>query len=257
MMSGVRVERAHEGAHLRLVLDRPKGNVITSDVIAALRAALANVNSGDGLKLISLEAGGPNFSYGASVEEHVAEQIARVLPELNGAVLDLLHAPAPTLAVVRGRCLGGGLELALACDMVFAADGALLGVPEVSLGVFPPAAAAILPMRVGSSRAARAVIGGEALPASWWAAAGLVDRVVPSDALDAEVDGWFASQIAPRSAAALAHAAEAARSALVRTVPALLADLERQYLDRLMRTHDATEGIAAFIERRAPQWRNA
>lgn len=256
-MSGLRVERAHDGAHLRLVLDRPKGNVITADVIAGLRAALAAVEPGAGVKLISLEAAGPNFSYGASVEEHVADRIGQVLPALDAAVRDLLHAPAPTLAVVRGRCLGGGFELVLACDMVFAADGAVLGVPEVGLGVFPPAAAAILPMRVGASRAARAVVGGEALPAAWWAAAGLVDRIVPSDALDAEVERWFASQLEPRSAAALAHAAEAARAALVKTVPALLADLERQYLDRLMRTHDASEGIAAFIERRAPQWRNA
>jgi enoyl-CoA hydratase/carnithine racemase len=112
-------------------------------------------------------------------------------------------------------------------------------------------------MRVGASRAARAVVGGEALPAAWWAAAGLIDRIVPSGALDAEVERWFASQLEPRSAAALAHAAEAARAALVRTVPSLLEDLERQYLDRLMRTHDASEGIAAFIERRPPQWRNA
>ena len=256
-MSGLRVERAHEGAHLRLILDRPKGNIVTSDVIAALRAALADVKTGGGIKLISLEATGPNFSYGASVEEHVADRIAQVLPELNAAVLDLLRAPAPTLAVVRGRCLGGGFELVLACDMVFATDDAVLGLPEVGLGVFPPAAAALLPLRIGSSRAARAVLGGESLPASWWADAGLIDRVVPSYALDAEADAWFAAQLAPRSATALSHAAEASRAGLLRTLPALLADLERQYLDRLMRTHDASEGIAAFIERRAPRWRNA
>lgn len=256
-MSGLRVERTGDGAHVRLILDRPKGNVVTSDVIAALRAALAGIRAGDGVKLISLEAAGPDFSFGASVEEHVADRIAHVLPELNAAVLDLLRAPAPTLAAVRGRCLGGGFELVLGCDMVFAAHNAVLGVPEVTLGVFPPAAAAILPMRIGSSRAARAILGGEVLPATWWAAAGLLDRIVPSDALDSEVNDWFAKQIAPRSAAALAHASEAARAGLLRTVPALLADLERQYLDRLMRTHDASEGIAAFMERRAPRWTNA
>jgi cyclohexa-1,5-dienecarbonyl-CoA hydratase len=256
-MSGLRIAHEREGTHVRLTLDSPKGNIVTAETIGQLRAALAAVRPGGGVKLISLEAAGPNFSYGASVEEHVAERIAQVLPELNAAVLDLLRAPAPTLAVVHGRCLGGGFELVLACDMVFAADDAVLGVPEVGLGVFPPAAAAILPMRVGCSRAARAVLGGQALPASWWETAGLIDRVVPSGALDAEAGAWFAAQLAPRSAVALAHAAEAARATLVRTVPALLADLERQYLDRLMRTHDASEGIAAFIERRTPQWRNA
>jgi cyclohexa-1,5-dienecarbonyl-CoA hydratase len=256
-MSGLRVETGRGGAHLRLILDRPKGNIVTAEMIGGLRDALAAVRSGTGVKLITLEAAGPHFSYGASVEEHVADRIAGVLSELNGAVMDLLHAPAPTLAVVRGRCLGGGFELVLACDMVFAAEDAVLGVPEVALGVFPPAAAALLPLRVGTSRAARAVLGGEALPVEWWAAAGLVDRVVAPALLDPAVDEWFATTLAPRSAAALAHAAEATRAGTVRVVPALLADLERQYLDRLMRTHDASEGIAAFIERRPPQWRHA
>lgn len=137
-MSGLRAERAHDGAHLRLVLDRPKGNVVTADVIADLRSALATAKPGDGLKLISLEAAGPNFSYGASVEEHAADRIGQVLPALDAAVRDLLHAPAPTLAVVRGRCLGGGFELVLACDMVFAADGAVLGVPEWASASFRP-----------------------------------------------------------------------------------------------------------------------
>ena len=256
-MSGFRVENSHGGAHVRFVLDRPKGNIVTAAVLRELRGALATVRAGTGIKLISLEGAGMDFSYGASVEEHVAGKVEAVLSGLNGAVLDLLRAPAPTLAIVRGRCLGGGFELALACDMVFADENALLGVPEVTLGVFPPAAAALLPLRIGASRAARAIVGGEALPAAWWAAAGIVDRVVASDQLQAEVDHWYETRLAPRSAAALSHAAEAARSAIVRAVPALLEDLERQYLDRLMRTHDASEGIAAFIERRAPVWRDA
>jgi cyclohexa-1,5-dienecarbonyl-CoA hydratase len=256
-MTGLRIEHAHDGAQLRLILDRPKGNVVTAEVIGQLRSALGHVAPGAGIKLITLEAAGPNFSYGASIEEHVADRIADVLAELNGAVMDLLRAPAPTLAVVRGRCLGGAFELVLACDMIFAAEDAVLGVPEVALGVFPPAAAALLPLRVGASRAARAVLGGESLPAAWWMETGLVDRVVPSAELEQEVDGWFSTQMAPRSAAALTHAAEATRAAMLRVVPGLLADLERQYLDRLMRTHDASEGIAAFMERRAPHWMNA
>lgn len=254
-MSPVRVECAHGGAQLRLILDRPKGNIVTSEVLGELRAALAAVPGA--VKLITLEAAGPHFSYGASVEEHLPDRIGGVLTELHGAVMDLLRAPAPTVAVVRGRCLGGGFELVLACDLVFAATDAVLGVPEVGLGVFPPVAAAFLPLRVGASRAARAVLGGEAMPASWWMDAGLVDRVVPADALERELEEWFAAHVAPRSAVALAHAAEAARGALLRAAPAVLADLERQYLDRLMRSHDATEGIVAFIERRTPQWRDA
>ena len=126
-MSGLRVEETDAGARLRLVLDQPKGNIVTADVIGELRGALAPGRLRSGVKLITLEAAGPNFSYGASVEEHVADRIGPVLAALNGAVLDLLRVPVPTLAVVRGRCLGGGFELVLACDMVFAAEDAVLG----------------------------------------------------------------------------------------------------------------------------------
>ena len=99
-----------------------------------------------------------------------------MLPAFHRLIADLLDAPCPTAAIVRGRCLGGGFEVALACDLVFASHDAKLGVPEVSLGVFPPAAAALLPLRVGASRASRAVLTGEALPADWWEQAGLVCR---------------------------------------------------------------------------------
>ena len=95
-MSGLRIESAHGGAHLRLVLDRPKGNIVTREMVGELRAALAA--GCDGVKLITLEAAGPHFSYGASVDEHLPDQIGAVLPELNAAVVELLHAPAPVIA---------------------------------------------------------------------------------------------------------------------------------------------------------------
>ena len=253
----LRIASRHGGQHLRIVVDRPKGNVITREVIAALRASLADIRDEAGVKLVTIEGAGDHFSFGASVEEHLPDQIALVLPELHGLVRDLLAAPAPTGAIVRGLCLGGGFEIALACDFVFAADTARLGVPEITLGVFPPVAAALLPVKVGAARAALAVLTGQQAPAAKWAEAGLLTLVAPAADLEAAVDRWFETNLAPRSAAALRHAAQAARGQAQAAAGDVLAGLERQYLERLMQTHDAVEGVKAFLEKRSPQWRNA
>jgi cyclohexa-1,5-dienecarbonyl-CoA hydratase len=146
------------------------------------------------------------------------------------------------------------LELALACDFILAEEDAQLGLPEVALGVFPPAAAALLPLRVGAARATSAIVTGRSRSAREWHDAGLVEFVSASGALAADVDAWFARTLAPKSAAAIRHAAAAARLLLLDEVREALPRLERLYLDDLMRTQDAVEGIAAFIAKRTPQW---
>jgi len=235
-------------------LFHPKGNIITSDTIAALAAGLDSIADNPHLKLITVEGAGPDFSYGASIPEHAPDRIGSVLPAMHRLIEDLLDAPAVTAAVVRGRCLGGGFELALACDLIFAADDASFGLPEIALGVFPPAAAALLPFRAGGALASRTILTGESRGAQSWQQAGLVELVAPAAALAAEVDRWFAIHLAPRSAAALRHAAAASRASLFSHLRATLPQLERLYLDRLMRTHDAAEGVAAFLEKRPPRW---
>jgi cyclohexa-1,5-dienecarbonyl-CoA hydratase len=235
-------------------LSDSKGNIITADVIAALRAGIESAGQNPHLKLITIEGEGKDFSFGASVPEHTREHIGHVLPAMHALIDDLLEAPAVTAAVVRGRCLGGGFEIALGCDLIFAADDAVFGLPEIALGVFPPAGSALLPARVGLARATRAILTGESRPATEWHAAGLVELIAPASRLEGEVERWFAQHLAPRSAAALRHAASAARAGLVAHVRATLPQLERLYLQDLMGTHDAPEGIAAFLEKRKPVW---
>lgn len=235
-------------------LSHPTGNILTMEIVGALRSALESAAQNPHLKLLTIEGEGPDFSYGASIPEHAPDRIGRVLPEMHALIGDLLEFPAATGAVVRGRCLGGGFELALACDFIFAAEDAVFGLPEVTLGVFPPAAAVLLPVRAGAARATRAILTGEAGPAASWADAGLVTLVAPSPDLEGAVAAWFDRHLAPKSAAALRHAAAAARTSLVAAVRSALPDLERLYLDELMRTHDAVEGIEAFMEKRPPRW---
>jgi cyclohexa-1,5-dienecarbonyl-CoA hydratase len=241
-------------ARAALRLFHAKGNIITAEMIDALRSAITSLSQNPRLKLVTIEGTGDDFSFGASVQEHTPDHIGRVLPQMHQLIEDLLELPAPTAAVVRGRCLGGGFELALACDFIFASEDAVFGLPEIALGVFPPAAAALLPARAGASRAASAILTGEIRPAAAWQEAGVLELVTAAGGLDAGVDEWFARHLAPKSAAALRHAAAAARTGLVAHVRAVLPQLERLYLDDLMRTHDAVEGIDAFIHKRAPNW---
>lgn len=253
----IRKDTRHDGGHLRLLLDQPKANVLSIAMMRELRGALADVHDSPHVKLVTLEGAGDHFSYGASVEEHRPGSIAAALGELHGLVRDLLACPAPTAAVVRGRCLGGGFEIALACDLIFADTTATLGAPEITLGVFPPAASALLPPRIGAARAAAALLTGRAAPAEEWAASGLIELIAPPPNLASAVDDWFRTHLAPRSAAALRCAARACRLSLVQEVETTLPRLEQLYLDTLMRTRDAGEGIEAFLEKRQPQWVDA
>jgi cyclohexa-1,5-dienecarbonyl-CoA hydratase len=242
----------HSRAAFRLF--HPKGNIVTAAMVSALSQALDSLAQSPHLKLITIEGAGPDFSFGASIPEHAQDEIARVLPEMHALIYALLDFPAVTAAMARGRCLGGGFELALACDFIFAERTAVFGLPEIALGVFPPAASALLPPRIGTARATSAILTGAARPAAEWASAGLIERVSEPGAIAADVDRWFDEHLRGRSAAALRHATAAARLSLRHHVQAVLPELERLYLGDLMRTEDAAEGIAAFLARRAPQW---
>jgi cyclohexa-1,5-dienecarbonyl-CoA hydratase len=243
-----------DGSRAAITLAHPKGNIVTVDMLRALLAALEPLALKPHLKLLTIAGAGADFSFGASIPEHAPGEIARALPIAHEAIYALLDAPVATAAIVRGRCLGGGFELALACDFVFAAESATFGLPEVGLGVFPPAASALLPAKIGAARAAKAIVTGEARPAREWLDAGLVARLSTENDLAADVDFWFAAHMAPRSAASLRYAAAAARFSLARHVRRVLPELERLYLDDLMQTEDAAEGIAAFLQKRAPKW---
>jgi cyclohexa-1,5-dienecarbonyl-CoA hydratase len=250
----VNVGFSHDQTRVAFRLFHPKGNNITAEMVGELRGALGKVAENPHLKLLTLEGEGPDFSFGASIPEHAPDRIGHVLPAMHGLILDLLEVPVPTAAIVRGRCLGGGFEIALACDFIFSSHDAIFGLPEVSLGVFPPAGAALLPWRIGGARATRAILTGEARSAREWHAAGLIELVTPLDELEGAVDAWFQQHAVGKSAAALRHAAGAARRGLIEYVLTNLPALERSYLIDLMQTADAAEGIAAFIEKRSPQW---
>lgn len=239
----------------RLVLDAPPLNILTRDLLAELRSRLAELERDRALRVVILAAAGKHFSAGASVEEHLPGEVERMLPEFLDTVRTIESFPVPVIAAVQGRCLGGGLELVLAADIVLAAEGALLGVPEIRLGVLPPAACVLLPRLVPPGAAAEMVFGGGVVDAAAAEAIGLVRRTVPVEELQREADDLAAS-IARNSAAALREAKKALRAG--RGDPSdAWGEVSRVYLEDLMRTSDAAEGLAAFVEKRTPEWSHA
>lgn len=231
-----------------------KGNIITADMVASLRSAIEMAAQNPHLKLVTIEGAGADFSFGASVPEHAPGEIERVLPEMHALIYELLELPAVTAALVRGRCFGGGFELALACDFIFAEEDAKFALPEIALGLFPPAASALLPLRAGYAVATRSILTGETFGPAHVAMQQLVTATARPGELSNLVENWFQANLAGKSAAALRHGAAAARLGLAAHVSETLPKLERLYLDELMRTHDAVEGIAAFMDKRAPKW---
>ncbi len=256
-MSALKLERLEGGRLAELRLTAGKGNVLDRAAIGELSEAFAELGADAELRAVLLTAEGSNFSFGASVPEHVPGEVESMLPAFHQLFRDIAKSALPIVAVVQGRCLGGGLELALAAHRIEASADAKLGVPEVTLGVFPPVAAAVLPLRVAQPVADRLVTLGEIVGAEEALRVGLVDGVSPTpEAARAAALAW-AHRYLELSAVAIRFATRAARAGWDEALDKRLGGLERLYLEELMKTHDAKEGIAAFLERRAPNWTNA
>ena len=254
MTSSLKLSVEHDGQVARVALAAPKANIVDEAMMATLAAACDDLRNRPQLKVMILTAEGPHFSFGASIQEHLPENVRAMLPRLSRLLGQMLELPAVTIAAVRGQCLGGGFELALACDFIVAEEGAHFACPEIKLAVFPPAAAVLLPARVGASRAAELVLTGAAWNAARAAAAGLVVQTAPQGQLEATVEAWIGDHFLPRSPVALRYGLRAARLPLQRSLRDDLPQLERMYLDELMAESDAVEGLRAFIEKREPRW---
>ena len=254
MTSPVTIARDRDGALLRLTLARPKANIIDAQMVAALDEALTEHADLPELKAVLLSAEGPHFSFGASVEEHLPDSCEEMIQAIDALILRLVEYPVPVLAAVRGQCLGGGLEIASAAQMMFAAPDARLGQPEIKLAVIAPAASCLLPEKMGMARACDLLFSGRSISAEEARSAGLVNRVV--DDPEPAALNYFDSHLAPLSGASLRHATTAARLGFTQRMRDKLAQVEALYLGELMKTRDAVEGLTAFIEKRAANWEN-
>jgi cyclohexa-1,5-dienecarbonyl-CoA hydratase len=243
-----------EGRLLRLRLSRPKANLIDAAMIAALDAAVVEHLGNASLGALLIDAEGPHFSFGASVEEHLPGQCAAMLRAIHGLIVRLVESPVPVLAAVRGKCLGGGLELALGAHLVFVAPDAALGQPELKLGVFAPAASCLLPEIVGHRRAIDLLLSGRSVAGAEAVAIGMAHEAAADP--ERAALAYFDEHLKAKSASSLRLAVKAARFDYAARVKEKIAAVERMYLDELMKTHDAVEGLEAFLGKRAAQWQH-
>lgn len=241
----------------RLHLDSPPGNILDHALCLELSEAIRVHGEDADLKAFLLTAGGKNFSYGASVQEHIKGEVETFLPAFHDVFEALMASNVPAIAAVRGRCLGGAFELAGFCHFIVAENNAVFALPEIQLGVFPPVACAIFPDLLGAATTDNLVLGSQQMTAADAVGCGLVTRTCGEGELEQAVDEFLGQSILPRSAKALRLATHALRETLNEKVRHRLPELERRYLVDLMATHDAEEGIKAFLDKREPAWVNA
>ncbi len=221
-------------------------------MITALDAALDEHQNDTKLLAVLLDQEGPNFSFGASIEEHLPDQCANMLQTMHRLIIRMVDYPVPILVSVAGYCLGGGLEVVSAGHLIFAAPGATLGQPEIKLAVFAPAASCLLGERIGQARAEDLLFSGRNIDAEEALRMGLVTAV--ADDPEAAALTYFETHLSGLSASSLRLAVRAARTGYADRIKDKLARVETLYLQDLMSTRDAVEGLKAFMEKRPAEW---
>lgn len=253
----IKCESHFDKAVFKIVFNAPKANVLEAAMLKEISSALDSLKNNNDIKLLVFEGEGKHFSFGASVPEHTKENAGMMLDAFHAVFYQLVQLGTPTMSVVRGQCLGGGMEVALFCNFIVADRTAAFGQPEIVLAVFPPPASVILPMKVGQSYADDIALTGRTIDAMEAQRIGLV-HLLASEGQDAwEAAGWWIGKhILPKSASSLRIANRAVRKQFFLRIMEDLPEMQDLYLKELMESYDANEGINAFLEKRKPEWKN-
>jgi len=249
------VELHVENGLARITLDRPPLNILTTAMLLGVAESLERAGRDAAVRVVRLDARGKMFSAGVDVGDHIGDKVDAMMDALARLFAAFERLEAPSVAVVHGAALGGGFELCLGADLVLASTAARFAQPEIRLGLFAPPASVLLPRRIGEGRALDLLLSGDAIDAERAERVGLVDRVLPADGFDDAVTERIDALLA-LSGPALRLAKRAVRESRGRTVLAAHEAVDRIYREELMRTADAQEGLAAFLEKRAPRWRH-
>jgi cyclohexa-1,5-dienecarbonyl-CoA hydratase len=239
-----------------ITLDRPPLNVLNIPVMAELNAGLEGLVASADLAAIVIRASGKAFSAGVDVADHTADKVGEMMRQFHGIFRKLAATDALTIAVVQGAALGGGCELATFCDIVLAADRAKFGQPEVQVGVFPPVAACVFPPQIGIRKALELNCLGLVIDAQEAHRIGLVNQVLPAEEFNARVEQYLEG-IRKLSRPVVRMTKRATIGGTREQILSHLDQVERWYLNDLMKLSDAHEGIAAFLGKRPPNWKHA
>jgi cyclohexa-1,5-dienecarbonyl-CoA hydratase len=237
----------------RLILRNPPLNILDLPLMRELHQALTELESRTDISVVLFQGDSRAFSAGVDVKAHVPEQIHEMLNSFHAVIRAIVTSHKITIAAIQGACLGGGAELAAVCDMVYTARDATWGFPEIKLGCYPPVAAVALPALVGQKRATELILTGRQISGDEAVAIGLANRSARAEELETLVQQTL-GELQQLSPAALAHAKKSIYAWDAIHFDKGLARAERIYLEELIHTEDAREGIAAFVEKRPPKW---
>ena len=239
----------------QITLNRPKFNMMNIEMMNELNGALENLLKDDGLKCVAIYAEGKHFCTGVEVADHKPDKVDDMIATFNRIFELTEQLEVPIIAVVQGYCLGGGMELAIACDMIVAGHGAQFGQPEIKVGFFPPYAAMRLPQLVGPARAIEICTTGKFYSAAQAQSLGMISHVVEDDQL-AEGAEQIIKEIRANSPLIIRLNKRAVKQHLGLSFKPALAGVSDLFLNTLMKTEDTLEGIASYEEKRKPVWKN-
>jgi len=239
----------------KISVNRPPLNILNSETLLELTMALERARSDSSIFLVVISGAGDRaFSAGVDIRDHLPDKVSSTLSVFNQVFYTLRSLDKPTVAVVNGAALGGGCELAIGCDMIIASEKAQFGQPEITVGAIPPVAVVLLPRLVGPAKAFELILTGEVITAAEAKQIGLVNKVVPSEKLDESLRE-FVGKLREKSPVVLKLTRMSLGRILDVDFKKELEETTGLYLDLLMRTEDAVEGLKAFMEKRKPQWK--
>ena len=249
------IKIAVEGGVGRITLTRPPLNVMNIAMMKEINNVLDSWEGMNDLKAILFQAEGDHFSAGVDVEEHLGDMVHEMIEVFHGIFRRLHRMMLPTLASVRGSCLGGGCELAAFCDLVLASDTARFGQPEIKVGVFPPIAIYLLPRIMNYQSAIDIILSGKIIRAKEALEIGMIGKIIPDSELDKVTEETIESY-RQDSPVVLKMTKKAITRSFNNDFESSLKTIEGIYLQELMKTDDAEEGLRAFLEKRKPVWKN-
>jgi cyclohexa-1,5-dienecarbonyl-CoA hydratase len=239
-----------------LALNRPPVNVLNIAMMQEINHALAEFRTNTTARALLIRGEGKCFSAGMDVGDHMPDKVPAMMREMHTMFERLDALEIPTVSAVHGSAMGGGLELAAFTDMMFAAAGTKLGVPEIKLGVFPPIAVACFLDMIGPKATYEMVLTGRTFSAEEAKSIGMVNAVFGPEEFEARTDEVLRI-LAGLSRPVLVATKRALRRAARMPVFEALHDAERMYMDEVMQTRDAKEGLSSFLEKRQPQWKHS
>lgn len=239
-----------------LTINRPPMNILNIATMEEMNNALSTVAANKEVKVLTITSTGEKaFSAGVDVSEHTEEQVEQMLHVFHDIFRNLVKLDQVTVAATKGFTLGGGCEVAIFCDLIFAADNLKIGQPEIQLSAIPPIALLILPRLMCLKKASELLLSGKIIDASEAEQMGLVNRVVPLDSFDSELEA-FIQPFTELSLIGLKYSKKGIQLGLEENFLEGLEKIEKMYLEELMASEDAHEGLKAFMEKRKPVWKN-